>query len=149
MLDVIDTDRTVFNVITKSGSTSETMAQLLIITRMLIDRYGDVPRAVEGLIEVAKLRRIAQKMHLTEIIQSGDVMIFYPEKTDKKTMERVSAVGGKFGKDMMLNIATDKPNFRVNGTDKHGGPLALLADTLAAMQSIDKENVTEEGENNG
>ncbi len=50
---------------------------------------------------------------------------------------------------MMLNIATDKPNFRVNGTDKHGGPLALLADTLAAMQSIDKENVTEEGENNG
>ena len=119
------------------------------VTDELIDRYGDVPRAVEGLIEVAKLRRIAQKMHLTEIIQSGDVMIFYPEKTDKKTTERVSAVGGKFGKDMMLNIATDKPNFRVNGTDKHGGPLALLADTLAAMQSIDKENVTEEGENNG
>ena len=123
------------------------------VTDELIDRYGDVPRAVEGLIEVAKLRRIAQRMHLTEIIQSGDVMIFYPEKTDKKTMERVSAVGGKFGKDMMLNIATDKPNFRVNGTDKHGGPLALLADTLAAMQSIDKdsdkENVTEEGENNG
>ena len=54
---------------------------------------------------------------------------------------------------MMLNIATDKPNFRVNGTDKHGGPLALLADTLAAMQSVDKdsdkENVTEEGDNNG
>ena len=123
------------------------------VTDELIDRYGDVPRAVEGLIEVAKLRRIAQKMHLTEIIQSGDIMIFYPEKTDKKTMERVSAVGGKFGKDMMLNIATDKPNFRVNGTDKHGGPLALLADTLAAMQSVDKdsdkENVTEEGENNG
>lgn len=123
------------------------------VTDELIDRYGDVPRAVEGLIEVAKLRRIAQKMHLTEIIQSGDIMIFYPEKTDKKTMERVSAVGGKFGKDMMLNIATDKPNFRVNGTDKHGGPLALLADTLAAMQSIDKdsdkENVSEEGENNG
>ena len=123
------------------------------VTDELIDRYGDVPRAVEGLIEVAKLRRIAQKMHLTEIIQSGDVMIFYPEKTDKKTMERVSAVGGKFGKDMMLNIATDKPNFRVNGTDKYGGPLALLADTLAAMQSVDKdsdkENVSEEGENNG
>ena len=46
------------------------------VTDELIDRYGDVPRAVEGLIEVAKLRRIAQKMHLTEIIQSGDIMIF-------------------------------------------------------------------------
>lgn len=123
------------------------------VTDELIDRYGDVPRAVEGLIEVAKLRRIAQKMHLTEIIQSGDVMIFYPEKTDKKTMERVSAVGGKFGKAMMLNIATDKPNFRVSGIDKYGGPIAMLGDTLAAMQSVDgdkdKKTETEDGEMNG
>ena len=41
LLDVIDLDKTVFNVITKSGSTSETMAQLLIITRLLLDRFGD------------------------------------------------------------------------------------------------------------
>lgn len=41
LLDVIDTDNAVFNVITKSGSTSETMAQLLIITRLLLDRYGE------------------------------------------------------------------------------------------------------------
>lgn len=41
LLDVIDIDNTVFNVITKSGSTSETMAQLLIITRILIDRFGE------------------------------------------------------------------------------------------------------------
>ena len=31
------------------------------VTDELIDRYGDVPRAVEGLIEVAKLRRIADR----------------------------------------------------------------------------------------
>lgn len=41
LLDIIDLDKTVFNVITKSGSTSETMAQLLIITRLLIDRFGE------------------------------------------------------------------------------------------------------------
>lgn len=41
LLDVIDLDKTVFNVITKSGSTSETMAQLLIVTRLLIDRFGE------------------------------------------------------------------------------------------------------------
>ncbi|MCH5278673.1 MAG: glucose-6-phosphate isomerase [Christensenellaceae bacterium] len=41
LLDVIDLDKTIFNVITKSGSTSETMAQLLIITRLLIDRFGE------------------------------------------------------------------------------------------------------------
>lgn len=41
LLDIIDTDNAVFNVITKSGSTSETMSQLLIITRILIDRYSE------------------------------------------------------------------------------------------------------------
>lgn len=41
LLDVIDPETTVFNVITKSGSTSETMAQLLIVTRMLLDLYGE------------------------------------------------------------------------------------------------------------
>ena len=41
LMDTIDLDKTVFNVITKSGSTSETMAQLLIVTRLLIDRFGD------------------------------------------------------------------------------------------------------------
>ncbi|MBQ3938573.1 MAG: glucose-6-phosphate isomerase [Clostridia bacterium] len=41
LFDVIDLDNTVFNVITKSGSTSETMAQLLIVTRLLLDRFGE------------------------------------------------------------------------------------------------------------
>ncbi|MBR3460756.1 MAG: glucose-6-phosphate isomerase [Clostridia bacterium] len=41
LMDVIDPETTVFNVITKSGSTSETMAQLLTVMRMLIDLYGE------------------------------------------------------------------------------------------------------------
>ena len=41
LLDVIDLKKTMFNVITKSGSTSETMAQLLIVTSLLRERYGE------------------------------------------------------------------------------------------------------------
>lgn len=41
LLDVINLDKTVFNVITKSGSTSETMAQLLIATDLLKKKFGD------------------------------------------------------------------------------------------------------------
>ena len=115
------------------------------VTDELIDRYGDVPKAVEGLIEVAKLRRLARMMHLTEIIQSGDSMLFYPEKNNAKTMERISAIGRKYGKAMMLDVASDKPNFRVNGVDKLGGPLTLLKDTLEAMQSADIDKAGEHG----
>lgn len=41
LLDVIDLDKTMFNVITKSGSTSETMSQYLIIWNLLKEKFGD------------------------------------------------------------------------------------------------------------
>lgn len=41
LLDVINPAKTTFNVITKSGNTSETMSQYLIISGMLKDRLGE------------------------------------------------------------------------------------------------------------
>lgn len=41
LFDVIDIEKTMFNVITKSGSTSETMSQYLIINRILKAKLGD------------------------------------------------------------------------------------------------------------
>lgn len=40
LLDVIDVTKTCFNIITKSGATSETMAQYLIITEILREKIG-------------------------------------------------------------------------------------------------------------
>ena len=40
LLDVIDLDKTMFNVITKSGATSETMTQYLIVMDLLKKKYG-------------------------------------------------------------------------------------------------------------
>ncbi len=40
-LDVVAPERTLFNVITKSGSTSETMSQFLIVRKALVDAIGD------------------------------------------------------------------------------------------------------------
>lgn len=41
IFDIIDAEKTCFNVITKSGTTSETMAQLLIVTDKLREKLGD------------------------------------------------------------------------------------------------------------
>lgn len=41
LFDVIDIEKTMFNVITKSGSTSETMSQYLLVRDMLIEKLGD------------------------------------------------------------------------------------------------------------
>ena len=64
LFDVIDPDKTVFNVITKSGGTSETMSQLLIVSDILHSMYGDkisdhliavTDESKGNLIKIAKL----------------------------------------------------------------------------------------------
>jgi glucose-6-phosphate isomerase len=81
LFDVIDPEKTVFNVITKSGSTSETMAQLLTVMRTLLDLYGE---------EKLKERLIAttdcEKGNLIGIAKQYGLTTFYvPE-----------GVGGRF-----------------------------------------------------
>ena len=41
LLDVVDVNTTMFNVITKSGSTSETMAQFLLVKSLLVKALGE------------------------------------------------------------------------------------------------------------
>ena len=72
LFDVIDPETTVFNVITKSGSTSETMAQLLTVMRTLLDLYGE-EKLKDRLIattdrEKGNLVGIAKKYGLTSFI---------------------------------------------------------------------------------
>ncbi len=81
LFDVIDPETAVFNVITKSGSTSETMSQFLIVMRELIDRYGE-ERLKERLIATTD----CEKGNLIGIArQYGLTTFFVPE-----------GVGGRF-----------------------------------------------------
>ncbi|AEF93342.1 Glucose-6-phosphate isomerase [Desulfotomaculum nigrificans CO-1-SRB] len=82
LFDVIDLSRTVFNVISKSGSTSETMAQFMIIHKMLQDRLGD--RYVHHIIattdrEKGNLIKIARHEGFTTFIIPGGVGGRYSE----------------------------------------------------------------------
>ena len=69
--DVIDIKKTVFNVITKSGSTSETMSQLLIAVDLLKKTVGeDISRHLIATTDKAKgnLIKIARQENLTTFI---------------------------------------------------------------------------------
>ena len=71
LLDVIELDKTMFNVVTKSGSTSETMSQYLIIMKMLKDAYGD--KASEHMIATTS----AEKGNLIKIAKQENLKTFY------------------------------------------------------------------------
>ena len=71
LLDVIDLDKTMFNVITKSGSTSETMSQYLIIMDLLKKKFGD--KAKEHMIATTS----EKKGNLIKIAKEEGLKTFY------------------------------------------------------------------------
>ncbi len=71
LLDVIDLDKTIFNVVTKSGATSETMAQYLIIMDILKKKYGD--KAKEHMIATTS----ESKGNLIKIAKEEGLKTFY------------------------------------------------------------------------
>ena len=81
LMDVIDLDKTVFNVITKSGSTSETMAQLLIVTKLLLDRFGE--------------KALREHLIVTTDKEKGN-LVGIAKKYDLHTFVVPDGVGGRF-----------------------------------------------------
>ena len=71
LLDVIDLDKTIFNVVTKSGATSETMSQYLIIMDILKKKYGE--NAKDHMIATTS----AHKGNLIKIAKAEGLKTFY------------------------------------------------------------------------
>lgn len=71
LLSVIDLDKTMFNVVTKSGATSETMAQYLIVMDILKAKYGD--KAKDHMIATTS----ANKGNLIKIAKEEGFKTFY------------------------------------------------------------------------
>ena len=71
LLDILDLDKTIFNVVTKSGATSETMSQYLIIWDILKRRYGD--KAKDHMIATTS----ASKGNLIKIAKAEGLKTFY------------------------------------------------------------------------
>ena len=71
LLDILDLDKTIFNVVTKSGATSETMSQYLIIWDILKRRYGE--KAKDHMIATTS----ASKGNLIKIAKAEGLKTFY------------------------------------------------------------------------
>lgn len=71
LLDVIDVEKTMFNVVTKSGATSETMAQYLIIMDILKAKFGD--KAKDHMIATTS----SNKGNLIKIAKQEGLKTFY------------------------------------------------------------------------
>lgn len=96
-----------------------------------IDRYGDPPPCVEGLIRVALLRNTAISQGIYEIGQKGDCVLLYSENIN---MKKVSVLGKEM-KGRILVGAGKKPYISVKSSEDMP-PVEALAKALSIMSSV-------------
>lgn len=96
----------------------------------LIDRYGDPPKSVEGLINASLLRNTAASLGITEIQQRKDNMIFYIERPSP---EQIDAISSAYKGRVAFNCLS-KPYISVK-LDRGQKPERLMESVLSVMKN--------------
>ena len=105
-----------------------TAGDALDVNDELIDRFGDPPESVDGLVRIALLRNRASRLGIREIRQQNDTLFFYRDAFD---MNRVGALIHALRGRVMLNAGT-KPYISVRLSPGQT-PLAALEETLGLL----------------
>lgn len=94
----------------------------------LIDRYGDPPKSVEGLIKISLLRNTASELGVYEIGQKVDSILLYSQLIDMK------AVGllGKYMRGRVMVSAGNKPYIAIKKLQKQE-PTDAIEQAFAVM----------------
>lgn len=118
----------------KKIASVQTEEDMLDVTDELIDRFGDPPASVKGLIDVALMRNTASSLGIKEIVQNEDRILLYPEALN---MEMASAVAARM-KGRVLLSAGSKPYFSVK-IAKETDSISALRETLSIMAGQGKD----------
>ncbi|MDD2954722.1 MAG: transcription-repair coupling factor [Oscillospiraceae bacterium] len=116
----------------KKIATIQTEEDSWDVTDELIDRFGEPPEAVKGLIDVALLRGIAASLGIYEISQKNDQILFYPTALD---LEKVSRVSAALKNRVSIN-ASAKPYLSVRATSGED-PVHTMRTVLYLMSRPD------------
>lgn len=95
----------------------------------LIDRYGDPPASVKGLIDVALLRNLASDLGISEVKQQGEKLLLYK---DDIRMEQISTLVSAMKSRVMIS-AGSRPYVSVKLLPD-GEPLETLEEVLHLLQ---------------
>ncbi|MBQ8926643.1 MAG: transcription-repair coupling factor [Oscillospiraceae bacterium] len=94
----------------------------------LIDRYGEPPRAILGLIRVSLLRNSAAALGITEITERGSSLQFYIQSPEP---EQISALSAAYGRRILFSCM-DKPYIGVKLLPGQK-PDALMQEVITTM----------------
>jgi len=105
-----------------------TKEDVLDVTDELIDRFGEPPASVNGLIQIALLRNQASSLEIREIKQQNGRLLLFRESFD---IQQISTLVGAMRGRVMVNAGA-KPYLSIK-IPEGGDPLAVLEQTLSLL----------------
>ena len=108
----------------------ETSEDAMDVMDEFIDRFGEPPASVKGLIDVALLRAKAAKLGIYEIKQQNGMILAF---TDELKPEFVAAIGQKLRGRAMISAAKTSPyiSFKLQGNP----PVEAIKELITALSS--------------
>ena len=109
-----------------------TQSESMDLLDELIDRYGEPPKAIIGLVHVALMRNTAASLGITEICQRGESLLFYVKAPSLEAISRLSA---KL-KGRVLFSSLDKPYISVKlaAKEKSADLMQTVLDILSKKE---------------
>ena len=107
----------------------------------LIDRFGDIPKKVEKLLEVAKLKALAHSIYLISIEQKGERYIFTMYEKAKVNPLKIPALLDAFKGELQFNAAAENPYFiyqkkMINKKAKAESSLEIVKNVLNGLKGL-------------
>ncbi len=118
----------------------ETKEDALDVLDELIDRFGEPPNSVKGLVDVSLLRNTAARMGINKISQKNDSLIFQQETFD---LEMASYLAATLKGRIMVNMGKDP--YLASRVLKGEKPVDAMAIVLNTMDEFRKQKVKAEG----
>ncbi len=106
----------------------------------LIDRFGDLPKSVENLLYIAKIKSMAHKVYLTEVSQKGDTLKFTLYEKAKLDVAKIPELIALYGANVRFTADAKAPYFtyglRKNSREKNVDAHEALKKFLTDMQML-------------
>lgn len=118
-----------------------TDGDVLDVTDELIDRYGEPPASVQGLIKVALMKNTAADKGIYEITQRGNCLILFVKFIDRETLSKLAVMRGRVSAN-----ASQKPYYSVRllpGQSSLGG----LTEIIKLLTKDDEKTDSSEKQN--
>lgn len=123
----------------KKIASIESREDMMEISEELVDRFGDYPKPVEALLEIAYLKAIASQVNITEITEKGNIVILKFKDIKSVNMEAIEKAIKEYGGNLVFSSQVQPYlAYKFNKKETIQKELIELLEKIKSLQLVEK-----------